>query len=124
MLNIVQDIRNDFINEAKNSPTLLSDLAHMEKYISDPLGSECYSENTSDDDMSEYTFTGLRKAEGIFYDRFSEKFSKNFWEHFGEKAHNDFTEFVKTGHALETPDGIRLTKKGFSISNRIMNIFV
>lgn len=35
MNDVVKDIRNSFIGEAKNSPTLLSDLAHMEKYISE-----------------------------------------------------------------------------------------
>ena len=35
MNEIVKEIRNEFVNEAKNSPTLLSDLAHMEKYISE-----------------------------------------------------------------------------------------
>ena len=96
----------------------------IEKYIENPLESEMYEDNTPDDDMSEYTFTGLRKADGISFNKFMEKFGKNFWEYFGEKAHAEFNEFVKTGHALDTPEGIKLTKKGFSISNRIMNIFV
>lgn len=35
MNNIVNEIRNKFIFEAQNSPTLLNDLANMEKYISE-----------------------------------------------------------------------------------------
>ena len=32
---IVREIRDNFISEAINSPTLISDLASMEKYISE-----------------------------------------------------------------------------------------
>ena len=98
--------------------------ASLEEYISNPLNSECYSINSIEDDIIEYTFTGLRKAEGIKFSAFSNKFGKDFWEFYGEDIHNEFSSFVKTGYAEETENGIHLTRKGFNISNRIMKLFV
>lgn len=96
----------------------------IEEYIKNPLISECYSVNSLEDDIIDYTFTGLRKVEGINLNAFYEKFGKNFWDFYGDAIHNEFRSFAKTGFAIETEDNIHLTRKGFNISNKIMGLFV
>ena len=96
----------------------------IEEYVENPLNSECYSVNCLEDDIIEYTFTGLRKAEGINLNSFYEKFGKVFWEFYGEDIHKEFNSFAETGFAEETEDRIHLTRKGFNISNKIMGLFV
>ena len=98
--------------------------SNLEEYINNPLGSECYSENSFQDDITEYTFTGLRKAEGIDKNRFYAKFGEDIWDFYGDFIHKEFLAFASAGFAVETPERINLTRKGFSISNRIMELFV
>lgn len=91
-----------------------------------------YEENSAFDDMSEYTFTGLRKSSGIDLMEFYQRFGTDFWTAF-EFSKPLFMNFVKDGFAeiYKEKDQfgfehekIRLTLKGFNISNQILCLFV
>ena len=100
-----------------------SNPADLELYIKNPLSKVMYGENTVFDDMSEFVFTGLRMADGVDTDKFSEKFGMDIWAAF-ESAREEFERFAADGYAEITDNRIRLTLKGFDISNRIMCLFV
>lgn len=80
-------------------------------------------ENTEQDNLSEYLFTGLRKNEGISKGAFRRTFGRELWECFPE-GKREFEAFVSAGFAKEDAQGIRLTRAGMNISNKIMMIFV
>lgn len=79
--------------------------------------------NTFADDMSEAIFTGLRRAKGISYEEIGISSREEF-----EKIHMDsldeISSFISSGHLEMDSFGIRLTRKGIDISNRIMALFV
>ena len=80
-------------------------------------------ENTEQDNLSEYLFTGLRKNEGISKEAFRRTFGRELWECFPD-GKKEFEAFVSAGFAKEDAQGIRLTRAGMDISNKIMMIFV
>lgn len=82
-----------------------------------------YHENTKEDDMSEYVFTGLRMNRGVSYRNFRERFGLNMWDAFAE-AGEEIAAFVSEGYAVDDGESLRLTAKGFDISNKIMALFV
>lgn len=87
-----------------------------------PAVTEAY-ENTEQDNLSEYLFTGLRKNEGISKSAFRRTFGRELWDCFPE-GKSEFESFVSAGFAKEDAEGIRLTRAGMNISNKIMMIFV
>lgn len=87
-----------------------------------PAVTEAY-ENTEQDNLSEYLFTGLRKNEGISKSAFRRTFGKELWDCF-PNGKKEFESFVSAGFAKEDAEGIRLTRAGMNISNKIMMIFV
>jgi oxygen-independent coproporphyrinogen-3 oxidase len=102
----------------------------MEKFgsiaRSEAFGADCvdaYHVNTFEDSASEYVFTALRTKEGVQFVDFEEKFGRSFWGLYGSNQ-EEFDEFVRRGFAISDNEHIALTKKGISISNRIMSIFV
>lgn len=80
-------------------------------------------ENTEQDNLSEYLFTGLRKNEGISKSAFQRTFGREIWDCF-PNGKKEFESFVSAGFAKEDAEGIRLTRAGMNISNKIMMIFV
>ena len=80
--------------------------------------------NTEEDNISEYIFTGLRKSDGISKKDFQERFGDDIWNFYSEEERREFQKFVEGGFAEEDEESIRLTRKGMSISNRIMLIFI
>ena len=100
-----------------------SNPADLGIYIKDPLGKIVYSENTVFDDMSEFVFTGLRMSRGVDLEAFREKFGMDIWAAF-DSAREEFEKFAAEGYAEISEDRIRLTLKGFDISNKIMCLFV
>lgn len=82
-----------------------------------------FHENTERDDMSEYIFTGLRMNRGISMEQFRERFGKDFRHAFPD-AERELEPFVASGDAVFDKERLRITEKGFDISNRIMAIFV
>ena len=87
-----------------------------------PAVTDAY-ENTEQDNLSEYLFTGLRKNEGISKSAFRRTFGRELWECFPD-GKKEFEAFVSAGFAKEDAQGIRLTRAGMDISNKIMMIFV
>ncbi|MBP3815835.1 MAG: radical SAM family heme chaperone HemW [Firmicutes bacterium] len=93
---------------------------------------EGYSENHQNsnfDNMSEYTFTGLRLTGGIDYGSFKSKFGADFREVFSDRW-KELEEFFTAGFLKEyvsiegIPMGLRITEKGLDVSNKIMSVFV
>ncbi len=85
--------------------------------------------NSRFDDMSEYSFTGLRLTSGIDYSDFKIRFGISFQEAFSDRW-EELREFFESGaikqfvDAEGVPVALRLTEKGIDVSNRIMSIFV
>ena len=99
-------------------------LPDLERYLEDPLKVEFMEPNSYADDMTEFTITALRLSRGIDKYEFSERFGQDFWEFYGDLAKLQFGSFIDTGHAEEDEETIRLTLKGFNISNQILSLFV
>lgn len=96
----------------------------LEKYLKAPTDVIFMEPNGYADDMVEYTITALRRNSGISKSGFCDRFGQDFWEFFGDLAKLQFRSFVDTGHAIEDEDNIRLTLKGFNVSNQILSLFV
>lgn len=96
----------------------------LEEYLKDPLKAEFMEPNGYADDMQEFTITALRLKRGISKAEFYERFGQEFWGFYGDVTRLQFGSFVDTGHAEEDEDNIRLTLKGFNVSNQILSLFV
>ena len=62
--NIIERISNDFLNEAKNSPRLLEDIASMEKYMAESYGGRIFIELLQNADDANSTKIRLCEYEG------------------------------------------------------------
>lgn len=82
-----------------------------------------FHENTVEDDMSEFVFTGLRKTCGISFDDFQKRYGRKFWDVFADKR-EALEPYFAEGQLIETMEGLALSEEGFDISNAIMAIFV
>ena len=82
-----------------------------------------FHENTFEDEVSEFVFTGLRKTCGIRFDEFEERYGRKFWDVFGDRR-GELQEYFDAGQLIETEEGLALSEEGFDISNAIMAIFV
>ncbi len=82
-----------------------------------------YHENTAADDMSEYVFTGLRMNDGIGLEDFEKRFGRGLFEAFPE-GERELAPFVREGDVSMEGGRLKITEKGFDISNKIMAIFV
>ena len=82
-----------------------------------------YHENTAADDMSEYVFTGLRMNDGIGLEDFEKRFGLGLFEAFPE-GKRELAPFVREGDVSMEGGRLKITEKGFDISNKIMAIFV
>ena len=96
----------------------------LEKYIKGPTDVTFMEPNGYADDMVEFTITALRLSRGISKAEFAERFGQEFWSFFGDLSKLQFRSFVDTGYAVEDEDNIRLTLKGFNVSNQILSLFV
>ena len=79
--------------------------------------------NTYSDDQSEAIFTGLRRSEGITYKEIGIHSREEFEEVYKDSV-NELSGFILSGHVKMDSSGIRLTKEGIDISNKIMALFV
>lgn len=84
---------------------------------------EEYHVNDFEDNTGEFMFTGLRKVSGISKSEFKIRFGKDLWEVYGKRKHF-LDEFFEKGQLVESEDILRITEKGFDISNNIMAVFV
>lgn len=98
-------------------------VADLDAYIANPLEHECYEELTMMDQMSEFAFTALRMNRGIDLGEFKERFGKDCFEAFPNAA-KELEEFVETECVELTDNNLKLTVKGFDISNKIFELFV
>lgn len=82
-----------------------------------------FHENSLEDDMSEFVFTGLRKTCGISFADFEKRYGKQFWDAFADRR-NELESYFAAGQLTETEEGLALSEEGFDISNAIMAVFV
>lgn len=80
-------------------------------------------QNTLRDSAGEFAFTALRNTEGISFKKFKSEFGVEF-RHFYEKEMPEIEYFKALGDVLIDEEGLRLTRKGIDISNRIMALFI
>jgi oxygen-independent coproporphyrinogen-3 oxidase len=77
-------------------------------------------ENTKEENISEYLFTGMRKIEGIELSDFRARFGVNL-----ESIYGDVLEKYQREGLIEIADGrLRFTETGIDISNRVLAEFV
>lgn len=80
--------------------------------------------NTLEEDIKEYVFTRLRTSEGLEYNEFSKRFNLDFWEFYSNQVY-DKMKIFREERLLEADEkGIRLSRRGMSLSNSIMCYFV
>lgn len=79
--------------------------------------------NTVFDSMSEFVFTGLRKADGISYRDFREMFGRDLWDAFADRR-AAAERFIRTGALIDDGKRLRLSEYGIDISNKVMAEFV
>lgn len=98
----------------------------LEKYMSIGLKEESGSfivwhhENTKEENISEYLFTGMRKLRGIDLHEFRERFGVELCE-----LHGDVIRKHKESGLIEIDEGcLRFTEKGIDISNTVLADFV
>ena len=75
------------------------------------------------DTASEFVFLGLRRTAGISFDDFEQRFEKSFEDVYADRR-VEIESFIESGDLLEDESGLRLSERGFDISNKIMAIFV
>lgn len=80
-------------------------------------------ENSRWDSITDYTFTALRRREGIEKTDFAKRFDEEFWDFFSGRE-EEFQQFVLRGEAEEDAGSIRITEKGMDIASRIIEIFL
>lgn len=92
----------------------------------DEINSNLFSnihQNTLKDSAGEFAFTALRTTEGISFKKFKSEFGVEFMN-FYEKEMPEIEYFKALGDVLIDEEGLRLTRKGIDISNRIMALFI
>ena len=75
------------------------------------------------DTASEFVFLGLRRTAGISFDNFEQRFGKSFVDVYADRR-VEIEPFIESGDLVEDESGLRLSERGFDISNKIMAIFV
>ena len=75
------------------------------------------------DTASEFVFLGLRRTAGISFDDFEQRFGKSFEDVYADRR-VEIEPFIESGDLVEDESGLRLSERGFDISNKIMAIFV
>lgn len=78
--------------------------------------------NTKFDNISESIFTGLRKSDGIKFDKMPCT-KKEFFKTYSSIL-KDLYEYEQAGKIKISDEGIKLTEDGIDISNKIMALFV
>ena len=82
-----------------------------------------HHENSRRDSITDYTFTALRRREGIGKMDFAKRFGEEFWDIFAGRG-EEFRQFAQRGEVEEDEDGIRITEAGMDVANRIIEIFL
>ena len=108
---------DDYLGIGSNASSFMEGIRFAEAPLME------FHENTFEDDVSEFVFTGLRKTEGIRLDLFKEKYGKSFEEVFGDRF-SELDEFFSSGKLIKEGNILRLSEEGIDVSNRIMSVFV
>lgn len=101
-----------------------SNTTDLETYIKSGGSSVVWSHNNSrEDSISEYLFTGLRRIAGVDLNKFQKVF--------GEPVKNVFSQnwvqiehYIEDGYLIYDENQLRFTEKGIDISNTILTEFI
>jgi oxygen-independent coproporphyrinogen-3 oxidase len=80
-------------------------------------------ENTLEESVSEYIFTGMRRLNGIDLIDFEARFGKELFEFYPEKS-SLVEKYMEQGYVIIENNRMRFTLKGIDISNTILSEFV
>ncbi len=101
-----------------------SNHCNLKDYIASVQKSEIAIRDTIElsdfDKMSEFVFLGLRCVKGISLMEFETRFKKNITEVFGDSI----KKYCDLGFMIQTGDQLKLSDKGFFVSNTIFADFV
>ena len=101
-----------FINNKRTkNPVKLSE--YYKRIDNNEIPYDIEYELSKEDMMSEYSFLSIRTARGIDKNFFKEKFNADFDKIFNLKAHEE------KGLIINDKDFVRLTEKGFDLSNLV-----
>ncbi len=75
---------------------------------------------TTDQQLGDALFTGLRLNEGIDLDALSKRYAIDVWHRFGGRL----TPFCDAGLLLKQEGRLRLTRQGMLLANEVMSVFV
>ena len=75
------------------------------------------------DTASEFVVSWLRRTAGISFDEFEQLFGKRFADVYASRR-GEIEPFIESGDLIEDENCLRLSERGFDISNKIMAIFV
>lgn len=94
----------------------------LQKYISGHMV-EWESQNTLEDDISDYVITVMRRMRGIDFKDFETRFGKKFFEAYPEQK-SLVDEWKEQGFLEVTEEYMRFTIQGVDVSNTILAEFV
>lgn len=120
---------NDYIGCGSSAHSYMHNLRYrnisdIEKYIcniNNALNAiEESRENSKEDNMEEFMFMGLRKAEGISIIEFNERFSSDIYDVYSKVIE----KFLKNNMLIIEKDRLFLSSKGMELSNQVMCEFI
>lgn len=127
--NIVYWTLNDYIGIGSSSASYcghkrIKNVNNVDKYIelmnNNDNAIEEIIKNSTNDDMEEFVFMGLRMIKGISLDEFYKRYNKNI-----EEVYGDVIKKYLNMNLLNISNGnMFLTKKGIEVSNYIMSDFI
>ena len=75
---------------------------------------------TTEDEMAEFMFLGLRLTEGVSFVRFRQRFGKEMDTVYGK----ELQELAELGLLLRDESGVRLSRRGIDVSNAVFERFL
>lgn len=95
-----------------------SNFETIEEYINNPTEHNFESKLTTQEQLEEEIFLGLRKSDGINIHKINKKYNIDFETKY-KNIIDKYKEFL-----IKTPNGYTLNTEGFLISNNIMSEFI
>lgn len=96
-------------------------------YVEEPLGRRCeWQELSTEEQMEEFMFLGLRMTAGVSLHKFREQFGCDIEEVYGSVIEKNIADGLLQYHEREKADGrwLLLTPRGIDISNYVMAQFL
>lgn len=97
-----------------------SNLERIDEYIANYKNKNCEHFLSSEEQLEEMIFLGLRKADGI--DKYF--INKRFFIDFDAKYNAVLKKYIGLGYLMQTKNGYKLTENGFLLSNIILADFI